>query len=91
MKNKWNKSVQIQLLKRLVRDPIITDRGLKESWKEIRRQLITSVYPEERLKYYKKQFRRTYQTNFATITEYYDILKDLKKLTKNSHKRRAEN
>jgi hypothetical protein len=80
MTNKWNKSVQIQLLKRLVKDPIITDRGLKESWKEIRRQLITAVYPEERLGFYKKQLRTTYQINFATITEYYDELKDLVKI-----------
>jgi hypothetical protein len=51
---------------------MITDRGLKESWKEIRRHLITAVYPEERLGYYKRQLRRTFQTNFTTTTEYYN-------------------
>jgi hypothetical protein len=61
---------------------MITDRGLKESWKEIRRQLIIAVYPEERLGYYKKKLRRTYQTNFATITEYYDDVKGLIKIIK---------
>jgi hypothetical protein len=58
--NKWNKSIQLQLLRRLIRDPAIIDLGLEETWKEIRRQLITAVYPEEKTGFYKK----TAETNF---------------------------
>jgi hypothetical protein len=73
--NKWDKTIQKQLLRRLVRDPAIKDRGLKDTWKEVRQQLINAVYPIEKLNYYKKRLRCTYQKNFEFIKDYYDELK----------------
>ena len=48
------------------------------------------MYPEEKIGFYKKQLRRTFQTNYRTIKEYYDELKDLagKQKEKKNHEKK---
>ncbi|KAF9749469.1 hypothetical protein NGRA_3467, partial [Nosema granulosis] len=75
--NKWNKNIQLAVLKQLVKDERIVDEGLKESWKEIKEQLIRANYPLEEERLYKKKLQKIFQINYITIQEYYDELKKI--------------
>ncbi|KAF9760824.1 Transposon Tf2-6 polyprotein [Nosema granulosis] len=80
--NKWNKQIQLAVLRQIVKDEEILKDGLKDNWKDIKEQLIQKVFPPEEERLYKKKLFNIQQTEYISIKDYYDAIKENIKILK---------
>ncbi|WUR03433.1 prp pol polyprotein-like [Vairimorpha necatrix] len=73
--NKWDKRIQLAILRQLIKDDKLMDYNKYETWNEIKEYLISVKFPLEERRYYRRKLLNIHQTNYTKIQEYYDAIK----------------